>query len=63
MFRNLTLGKRIASGIVLMLVLMVVVGAAGYYGLSRVSNVLALYKDIQTFQGIASLFFESAPKT
>jgi len=60
MFRNLTLGKRIASGIVLMLILMAVVGAAGYYGLGRVTNVMGLYKDIQTFQGIVTSFKEQS---
>ncbi len=60
MFRNLTLGKRIASGIVLMLILMAVVGAAGYYGLSRVTHVMGLYKDIQTFQGIVTSFKEQS---
>lgn len=60
MFRKLTLGKRIASGIALMLILMAVVGAAGYYGLGRVSNVMALYKDIQAFQGVVASFKEQS---
>ncbi|MCF8077581.1 MAG: MCP four helix bundle domain-containing protein, partial [Desulfotignum sp.] len=38
-FKEMTLGKRIAFGIALMLVLMLVVGGAGYYGLSRVDAV------------------------
>ncbi len=62
MFRNLTLGKRIASGIALMLILTAVVGAAGYYGLSRVSNVMALYKDIKAFQGIVASFKEQSDR-
>lgn len=36
MVLNLTLGKRIASGIALMLVLMVAVGAVGYWGLTGI---------------------------
>lgn len=52
--RRLTLGKRIASGIIIMLVLMVIVGAAGYLGLNRVSDVTAFYGDINTFQQTAA---------
>jgi uncharacterized protein YoxC len=52
MFRNMTLGKRIGSGIVIMLFLMAIVGLAGYYGLNRVSAVTAFYKDINGLQGV-----------
>lgn len=39
MLFSFTLGKRIASGIILMLVLMVVVGVVGYFGLTSVLEV------------------------
>ncbi len=56
MFQEMTLGKRIASGIGLMLVLMVVVGAAGYYGLNRVGAVMGFYRQINSLQGIVASF-------
>ncbi len=40
MFIDLTLGKRIASGILLMLMLMILVGAVGYFGLKHVVDVM-----------------------
>ncbi|OQY08921.1 MAG: hypothetical protein B6I30_10620 [Desulfobacteraceae bacterium 4572_187] len=51
---SMTLGKRIAMGIAIMLLLLVVVGMAGYLGLIRVSNVTAFYSDINKFQQIVS---------
>ena len=62
MFRNLTLGKRIASGIVLMLILIGSVGWAGYYGLGRVSNVMTLYKEIHSLQSIVASFKEQSDR-
>lgn len=47
---TLTLGKRIAIGIVIMLILMTVVGAAGYLGLRRMSDVTAFYSKINELQ-------------
>ncbi|MBW2017437.1 MAG: methyl-accepting chemotaxis protein [Deltaproteobacteria bacterium] len=55
MRRQLTLGKRIASGIILLLILMGIVGGAGYFGLLRVSKVVGLYKDISSLQSIVAL--------
>ena len=54
MSRTMTLGKRIALGIAIMLVLMIIVGAAGYLGLDRVSNTMGLYRDINRFERIVS---------
>ena len=51
---SMTLGKRIAMGIATMLLLLVVVGMAGYLGLTGVSNVTAFYSDINQFQQIVS---------
>lgn len=58
--REMTLGKRIASGIALMLVLMLVVGAAGYYGLSRVAEVMGFYRQINSLQGVVASFREQS---
>ncbi|MFP4036876.1 MAG: methyl-accepting chemotaxis protein [Desulfobacteraceae bacterium] len=60
MLREMTLGKRIASGIGLMLVLMLVVGAAGYYGLSRVADVMGFYRQVNTLQGLVASFEEQS---
>jgi predicted PurR-regulated permease PerM len=49
---EMTLGKRIASGIALMLVLMVAVGIAGYVGLSRVLGVTEFYQQMNDLQGL-----------
>ncbi len=54
MLRTMTLGKRIALGIAIMLVLMVVVGMAGYQGLTRVSKVTTFYSQINEFQRMVS---------
>lgn len=51
---HMTLGKRIASGIVLMLVLMLAVGAAGYFGLAQVLRVAEFYKDINELETAVS---------
>ena len=51
---NVTLGKRIALGIVVMLLLMVMVGSAGYYSLNRVLSVMGFNNNIQVFQNIVS---------
>jgi methyl-accepting chemotaxis protein len=45
-----TLGKRIALGIVLMLFLMGIVGAVGYFGLNSVLGEMALYSDTGKLQ-------------
>jgi len=47
---HLTLGKRIAIGIVIMLMLMAVVGTAGYLGLKKMSDVTAFYSKINELQ-------------
>ena len=51
---TMTLGKRIALGIAIMLALMVVVGLAGYTGLDRVMKVTAFYGDVNEFQRIVA---------
>lgn len=51
---NMTLGKRIAFGIIVMLLLMVMVGSAGYYGFNRVLSVMKFNNNIQAFQNIVS---------
>jgi methyl-accepting chemotaxis protein len=62
MFEEMTLGKRIASGIALMLVLMLVVGAAGYYGLSRVDTVMGVYRQVNALQSLAAAFRDESSK-
>lgn len=57
---NWTLGKRIASGIGLMLVLMMVVGMAGYLGLNRVLGGMGIYREVNSLQRTASLVKERA---
>ncbi|MCF8062437.1 MAG: hypothetical protein K9M82_07975 [Deltaproteobacteria bacterium] len=54
MFRNLTLGKRIASAIVLILVLATIVGSAGYFGLSGMMTVTDLYKEVNSLESTVS---------
>ena len=54
MSRTMTLGKRIALGIAIMLVLMMVVGTAGYLGLGRVSNTIEFYHHINNFERIVA---------
>jgi methyl-accepting chemotaxis protein len=51
---SMTLGKRIAFGIIVMLLLMAMVGSAGYYGLNRVLSVMEFNNTIQAFQNIVS---------
>jgi hypothetical protein len=51
---NLTLGKRIASGIMLILMLMTIVGAFSYISLNRVLKIVDQYKDFNTIQGLAA---------
>jgi methyl-accepting chemotaxis protein len=51
---SMTLGKRIAFGIIIMLVLMSMVGTAGYYGLNRVLSVMEFNENIRVFQNIIS---------
>ena len=48
--RNLTLGKRIASGIILMLMLMTIVGLFGYISLTRVLQVVDQYRNFNSIQ-------------
>ncbi len=50
----MTLGKRIAFGIIVMLLMMVLVGSAGYYGLNRVLSVMEFNNTTQVFQNIIS---------
>jgi methyl-accepting chemotaxis protein len=57
---KLTLGKRIASGIILMLMLMAVVGGVGYYGLRQVSGVMRLYTGVQALQSDVVAFKEQS---
>jgi len=47
---KMTLGKRIASGIIIMQVLMIIVGLAGYWGLKQVSDVTVFNGDMNTLQ-------------
>lgn len=61
-FKEMTLGKRIAFGIALMLVLMLVVGGAGYYGLSRVDAVMKLYTQVNSLQTLAAAFRDESNK-
>ena len=49
---KMTLGKRIGLGIALMLFLMIAVGTAGYYGLSRVTARMAFNQDIGDIRGV-----------
>jgi len=51
---HMTLGKRIASGITLVLVLMVMVGMAGISGLMRVLGVMDFYSEINQFKATLS---------
>jgi len=51
---QMTLGKRIGSGIILMLFLMLAVGFGGWFGLTRVLAVVQLYKAINSVQLIVS---------
>ena len=55
---SMTLGKRIAFGIVVMLILMAMVGTAGYYGLNRVLSVMRFNENIRMFQNVISLIKE-----
>jgi len=48
----MTLGKRIASGITLMLLLMIAVGTAGYVGLDRVMTVTGFYHHVNQIQSV-----------
>ena len=54
MLLNLTLGKRIAFGIMLMLMMIAIVGAVGCISLNRVLRVVDQYKDFNTIQGLVS---------
>ncbi|MCE5281572.1 MAG: methyl-accepting chemotaxis protein [Deltaproteobacteria bacterium] len=51
---RMTLGKRIGSGIILMLFLILAVGFGGWFGLTRVLAVVQLYKAINSVQLIVS---------
>jgi hypothetical protein len=50
MFRNMTLGVRLVLGIGVILVLMLVVGFSGYFGLSRVLQMTKFYRSINVVQ-------------
>ena len=54
MSMRLTLAKRIASGIIFMLILMVVVGVVGYFGLMRVLGVMEHYQEINKLERVVS---------
>jgi hypothetical protein len=54
MLKNWTLGTRIASGTIIMLVLAVIVGMAGYFGLTRMLAAVSFYKDINSLQSTIS---------
>ena len=58
----MTLGKRIVSGIILMIILMVIVGMAGYFGLNRVLRVMSFYQAINALQTIAASVQESVDR-
>jgi methyl-accepting chemotaxis protein len=58
--RQMTLGKRIVSGTILMLVLTVIVGMAGYFGLNRVLRVMSFYQQINSLQTITASIQERA---
>lgn len=57
---NLTLGKRIASGIMLMLLLMALVGVFGFIGLNRVLTVVDQYKNFNAIRDIVSSIKENS---
>ncbi|MFH0726332.1 MAG: methyl-accepting chemotaxis protein [Pseudomonadota bacterium] len=57
---HLTLGKRIASGIMLMLLLMALVGVFGFIGLNRVLKVVDQYKNFNTIRDIVSSVKENS---
>lgn len=50
MFRNMKLGLRLALGISVILILMLVVGFSGYFGLSRVLAMTKFYSSINVLQ-------------
>ncbi|MFH1487885.1 MAG: methyl-accepting chemotaxis protein [Pseudomonadota bacterium] len=54
MVKQMTLGKRIASVIGLMLILTVFVGTAGYFGLTRILHVTDFFRDVNAFQSTIS---------
>ena len=47
---RMTLGKRVGSGIVMMLFLMLAVGFGGWFGLTRVLGVVRLYEAVSSVQ-------------
>ncbi len=51
---RMSLGKRIAFGIIVILALMSIVGSSGYYSLSRVLSVMEFNNNVLTFQNIVS---------
>ncbi|MEW6665644.1 MAG: methyl-accepting chemotaxis protein [Thermodesulfobacteriota bacterium] len=51
---SMTLGKRIAAGISLMLLLMLAVGGAGYFGLTRVMGVTTFYQEINELRALVA---------
>jgi hypothetical protein len=50
MFRNMKLGLRLVLGISVILILMLVVGFSGYFGLSRVLEITRFYSSIKVLQ-------------
>lgn len=48
MLKNLSIGKKIGIGFALVLALMMVVGAAGYMALTKVSDGMAVYREINS---------------
>jgi hypothetical protein len=51
---RMTLGKRVGSGIVMMLFLMLAVGFGGWFGLTRVLGVVRLYQAVSSVQMVVS---------
>ena len=47
---KLTIGKRIGLGFALVLLMMLGMGIGGYWGLTRLVNVMAFYKNIDTIK-------------
>ncbi len=54
MFRNATLGNKIGFGFAMMSILIIIVGLAGYFGLTRVLRVTEFYKNINMVQSIVA---------
>ena len=51
---SMTLGKKIGVGVALPLLLMIAVGAAGYFGLNRMMAVIGFYQEINEIRAVLS---------